>query len=83
MSDTSLDESTQLDRDIRLDDGDHERLAHIIRKSDQMAGYVMGQEVTALCGKRWIPTRDPDRFPVCPECKATMEAINAGRGGSN
>jgi hypothetical protein len=25
--------------------------------------------VKALCGKMWVPTRDPDRFPVCPQCK--------------
>ena len=60
MTDVSLDERT----DLRLDEGDHERFAHIIRKSDQMKGYVMGEEVVALCGKRWVPTRDPERFPV-------------------
>ena len=23
----------------------------------------------ALCGKVWIPNRDPSRYPVCPTCK--------------
>jgi hypothetical protein len=79
VTDTSLDERT----DVRLSEGDHERFAHIIRKSDQMRGYVMGEEVVALCGKRWVPTRDPERFPVCPECKATLDALTGATGGGD
>lgn len=59
-------------------DGDHERLAHVVRKDDQMRGYVMGEAITALCGKQWVPSRNPERYPVCPECKAVLEAIRAG-----
>jgi hypothetical protein len=29
---------------------------------------VFGLEVTALCGHRWVPTRDPMKHPICPEC---------------
>jgi hypothetical protein len=72
-----LDERT----DERLQPGDHERLAHIIRKSDQMRAYIYGEEVTALCGKRWVPTRDPDRFPVCPECRSMLDVITGASGG--
>jgi hypothetical protein len=82
---TDLAESVQtLERpEDRLDDGDHERLAHIIRKSDQMRAYIHGEAVTALCGKRWVPTRDPERFPVCPECKVVFDAITGGAGGGD
>ncbi len=59
-------------------DGDHERFAHIIRKSDQMKGYVMGEAVTALCGKKWTPSRDPDKYPVCPTCVEILTALRAG-----
>jgi hypothetical protein len=59
-------------------DGDHERMSHVIRKSDEMKGYVMGEEVTALCGKKWVPSRDPQRYPVCPTC---LEMLAALRGG--
>jgi len=31
--------------------------------------YVSGTPVIALCGKVWVPSRDPGRFPICPECK--------------
>jgi hypothetical protein len=55
--------------------GDHERFAHIIRKSDWGSGYMEGRAVEALCGKKWVPTRDPDRFPLCPECKELAEAL--------
>ena len=79
VSDASLDERS----DLRLSDGDHERFAHVIRKSDHMKGYVMGEEVTALCGKKWIPSRDPERFPICPECKSLLEGLSGAGGGGD
>ncbi len=59
-------------------DGDHERFAHIIRKDDQMKAYVLGEPVTALCGKTWVPSRDPDRYPVCPTCKEVLATLRGG-----
>lgn len=50
-------------------DGDHERFAHYVRKGDIVRANVEGVEVEALCGKRWIPNRDPSRYPICPTCK--------------
>lgn len=67
--------------DPTLDDGDESRYAHIIRKSDEMRGYVNGEVVTALCGKKWVPSRDPQKYPVCPRCAEIMGQINAR--GSN
>jgi len=29
----------------------------------------------ALCGKVWVPSRDPERFPVCPECKEIWQSL--------
>jgi hypothetical protein len=48
-----------------------------------MRAYIHGEAVTALCGKRWVPTRDPERFPVCPECKVVFDAITGGAGGGD
>ena len=59
-------EDTGLDID---DDGDHDRFAHYVRKSDIVRSNVEGVPVVALCGKKWIPNRDPSRYPVCPTCK--------------
>lgn len=60
------------------DGGDHDRFAHIIRKRDEMPGYIEGATVTALCGKSWVPCRDPEDFPICPTCKERLAALRAG-----
>ena len=48
------------------DDGDHDRFAHYARKDDVARAYVTGEAIVALCGKKWVPTRDPKNYPVCP-----------------
>jgi hypothetical protein len=62
-------------------DGDHERFAHYVRKEKIVESAVTGRPVVALCGKKWIPGRDPNRFPVCPDCKRIYEGL-PDRGGS-
>ena len=57
--------------DPNLEEG---KVAHIIRKDDQMRGYVLGEEITALCGEKFIPTRDPYQYPVCEACRAALSA---------
>jgi len=69
-------EDTRLDRDLRsYDDGDHERLSHFVEKDKLTDAMVMGTPVVALCGKVWVPSRDPERFPVCPECQEIWESL--------
>ena len=63
--------------DPRLGDGDHDRFAHICRKADIARAYVTGEAIEALCGKKWVPSRDPDRYPVCPACKEALNAVNS------
>ena len=68
-------------RDERLvptEDGDHERFAHYAPKDKLMEAMVTGTPVTALCGKKWVPSRDPEKFPVCPTCKEIWESLPAG-----
>ena len=65
MSDAATRETT----DHRTTEGDHDRFAHYVRKADIVRSNVEGIPVQALCGKRWIPNRDPSRYPVCPTCK--------------
>ena len=38
----------------------------------------MGTPVIALCGKVWVPSRAPEKFPVCPECKEIWESMKPG-----
>ncbi len=57
------------------DGGDHDRFAHYVRKTDITSSAVLGHEVTALCGKKWVPTRLPDDYPVCPDCKKIYDQL--------
>ena len=43
--------------------------AHYARKDEIARAAVLGGTITALCGHRFQPVRDPQRFPVCPRCK--------------
>jgi hypothetical protein len=65
--------------DYRLDDGDHERFSHYVDKDKLTEAVVLGTPVIALCGKVWVPSRDPKRFPVCPQCKELYEMGPEGR----
>ena len=63
--------------------GDHERFAHYVAKDKIVESAVMGAPVVALCGKVWIPNRDPGKFPVCPQCKAIFEGLPMGGDNSD
>ncbi len=58
-----------------LEDGDHERYSHYVQKNKITESAVMGTPVIALCGKKWVPGRDPEKFPVCPDCKQIYESL--------
>ncbi len=61
------------------DDGDHERFSHYVPKGKLTEAMVMGTPVTALCGKVWVPSRDPQKYPVCPTCKELWEKLPKGK----
>ena len=75
---TIVDERTQERPDYRVEEGDHERFSHYVPKDKLTEAMVMGTPVVALCGKVWVPSRDPDRFPVCPECQEIWESMEPG-----
>ena len=62
------------------DEGDHEKLSHFVEKEKLTEAMVMGTPVVALCGKVWVPSRDPEKFPVCPECKEIWEGLKDDKG---
>ncbi|WP_432521309.1 DUF3039 domain-containing protein [Kineococcus sp. SYSU DK006] len=74
-----------LDREERVEEevqpGDHERFAHYVKKEKIMESALSGDPVIALCGKVWVPGRDPKRFPVCPTCKEIYESLTGGGDG--
>jgi hypothetical protein len=61
-----------------VEEGDHERFAHYVKKDKIVASAVLGEPVIALCGKVWVPNRDPARFPVCPACEAIYKGLPHG-----
>ena len=73
MTDTDVQTSTPAPI---LDEGDHDRFAHYVIGGNEaiLQSMVTGDPVTALCGKVWVPSRDPERYPVCPECQERKDA---------
>ncbi len=83
------DGSTLIKPDIeqQLDDSNHERFSHIVlegftpKGSDDVVpvgnsvveGMINGTPVKALCGKVWVPGRDPGKYPMCPTCIEVAE----------
>lgn len=67
-----------------LDDTDsNDGFAHIGRAEDVNRGYITGEPITALCGRRFVPSRDPEKFPLCPRCSTILSQIKRGRSGAN
>lgn len=68
-------ELEELLRQEQLDEGDHDRFSHYVKKNDIMKSAMTGKPVQALCGKKWTPGRDPEKFPVCQTCKDIYEKM--------
>ena len=66
---------TLTEESIDYQSGDHERYSHYVNKNKIVESAVLGNAVEALCGKVWIPSRDPQKFPVCPTCQEIYEAL--------
>jgi hypothetical protein len=74
--------------DAQFDDSDHERMTHIVLEgfkpesgdfvkagTNVVEGMVNGVPVRALCGKTWVPGRDPQRYPLCPTCREIAKGM--------
>lgn len=72
---TSVDQTLQPISDLKIDDGDHEKFSHYVKKEDIVESAVTGKPVIALCGKVWVPNRDPQKFPVCPQCQEIFSKL--------
>ena len=68
-------ELEELLRSEQLDEGDHDRYSHYVKKDKILASALSGKPVIALCGKVWTPGRVPEKFPVCPTCKEIYEKL--------
>ena len=61
--------------DLEEDDGGHDRFSHYVKKEKIVESAVTGKAVKALCGKKWIPSRDPEKYPICPTCKEIFAGL--------
>jgi hypothetical protein len=72
----------------KLDEGDHERFTHIVLEgytpkngefvpldNSVVGGMINATPVKALCGKLWVPGRDPQKYPICPTCKEIAQSM--------
>ena len=66
-----------------VEPGDHERFSHYVKKEKIVESAVMGTPVIALCGKVWVPGRDPKNFPICPACKDIHSKLKPGDEDKN
>lgn len=77
-------ERTESDSDLltrpveQEDDGGHDRFAHYVKKNQIVESAVTGKAIRALCGKKWVPSRDPSKYPLCPMCKEIYEGLRPG-----
>ena len=67
LLDTDLEQETE--------SGDSNEFAHYAESASVTEGYIMGTPVQALCGKVFIPSKNPERLKVCPICKDIVEAL--------
>ena len=67
----------------QVEPGDHERFAHYVRKEKILESALSGKPVVALCGKVWVPGRDPNKFPVCPVCKEIYDGLRDPQDGGD
>lgn len=75
--------------DVRTQEGTPSN-AHIVRTDgDESAAAkvlearIYGYAVEALCGHRWIPSKNPANLPLCQACKEIYEAYRAFNDGLN
>ena len=72
----------------QVDEGDYERFKHLVLEgytpkdgefvalgNSVVEGMVNATPVRALCGKLWVPGRDPQKYPLCPTCREIAESI--------
>jgi hypothetical protein len=71
-------ETDLIEQVITTDNGDHERFSHYANKNEITESMITGKPIRALCGKVWVPSRDPNKFPLCPTCKEIFAQLPKG-----
>jgi hypothetical protein len=77
-----------------VDDNDPNRRTHIVNPPNNLHIWKIGMEaqdivdiarlrgleVTALCGYKWVPKHNPEKFDVCEACFKIAEQIMRSEG---
>lgn len=66
--------------DPKLDDtgtGSPDDHAHYALKKEIARAAVEGGLITALCGVKFAPVRNPERYPTCQACAVLLEQYGA------
>lgn len=58
-------------------DGDESAAAKVLE------ARINGTPLEALCGHRWIPSRDPKQLPLCTRCKDIYDTYRMFNDGLN
>lgn len=64
-----------LEKTKEQDASDSNQFAHYAEAAEVTEGYIMGTPVIALCGKVFVPSRDPEKLRICPACKEIVDAL--------
>jgi hypothetical protein len=80
-----VEERTETDLVDQTEDGP---VAHIVKvQPGQEATAVVlqarieGTPIEALCGHVWVPSRDPQKLPMCQKCKDIYEMYRSFNDG--
>ena len=76
-TDGDTDLLTRPSEELLEDDGGHDRFSHYVKKEKIVESAVSGKSVKALCGKKWTPSRDPEKYPICPTCKEIFAGLKS------
>ena len=64
---------------VRPADNEHITLGEDMRARDIVdTARLLGVEVVALCGHRWVPKADPAKYDTCHPCVETAGRITRG-----
>ena len=61
--------------DTKPSDTGEGKVAHLAMPDDVTRGYIEGTPILTLCGIRFVPTEDPEKYPVCTKCIAARDRI--------
>lgn len=71
LEDNKVEETTVSE----TESGDHDRFSHYFKKSEVDEAIFTGKPATAICGKKDVPMRPTDEFPLCKTCKELYETM--------